>query len=317
MAINQINLPVRQPKRDALDRIAQGLQIAQSVFQIPVAYQQARAASAEADIKEDERQGIVTPGAALKAGVNLTPKQAAPALTPPEAGVPALTPPQISPLAPNSGQVVRVRGADGEVTEMQATSAKGREDALGASTGMRKEFLELAKPAITAAAGYKKVASAQPTPAGDLALVFGYSKVLDPMSSVREGEVMTIENARGIESGVRALYNKVLSGQKLDANQRADLKRQAAVQFNATLDSIAPVYADYKAKAGRLGIDAADALFDVESLRPPQEAPKQKAGPTPPAAKAAPDKPAVQSGPYKDAEKERRYQEWKAKQGKK
>jgi hypothetical protein len=37
MAMFQLNLPQQQPKRDALDRIAQGLQIAQGVFQIPVA----------------------------------------------------------------------------------------------------------------------------------------------------------------------------------------------------------------------------------------------------------------------------------------
>ena len=36
MAFNQINIPQQQPKRDALDRIAQGLQIAQGIFQIPV-----------------------------------------------------------------------------------------------------------------------------------------------------------------------------------------------------------------------------------------------------------------------------------------
>ena len=64
--------------------------------------------------------------------------------------------------------------------------------------------------------------AADPSGPNDLALIFGYMKVLDPGSVVREGEFANAENTAGIPGRVRNAYNKVREGQRLNAEQRAN-----------------------------------------------------------------------------------------------
>lgn len=59
-----------------------------------------------------------------------------------------------------------------------------------------------------------------PDAAGDLALIFNYMKMLDPGSTVREGEFATAEKAGGVDSTVINLYNRLRSGERLNENQR-------------------------------------------------------------------------------------------------
>ena len=49
------------------------------------------------------------------------------------------------------------------------------------------------------------------TGAGDAAIVFGYMKMLDPTSVVREGEQATTRNAVGVPEAIRGMYNQRLS----------------------------------------------------------------------------------------------------------
>ncbi len=70
MPINQINQTGAgaASKKDPLDKILQGLQIANEVFKIPVQYQDLRAKGAEADIKTAEASGAPTTTQYLKSG---------------------------------------------------------------------------------------------------------------------------------------------------------------------------------------------------------------------------------------------------------
>lgn len=61
-----------------------------------------------------------------------------------------------------------------------------------------------------------------PSAAGDLALIFNYMKLLDPGSTVREGEFANAQNSAGVEDRVRSLYNNLLTGERLLPDQRAD-----------------------------------------------------------------------------------------------
>jgi len=69
----------------------------------------------------------------------------------------------------------------------------------------------------------KKVAEAEnPTSAADLSIIFNYMKMLDPTSVVRESEYASAEKARGVPETIRNTYNKVMKGNKLGPDQRAD-----------------------------------------------------------------------------------------------
>lgn len=91
-------------------------------------------------------------------------------------------------------------------------------------------------PFITQQAAYHRmVASAKsPSPAGDLALIFNYMKVLDPGSTVREGEAAAVQNAAGVPDILRTMYNMALrNGERLDPQQRADIVAQSTAMYNA------------------------------------------------------------------------------------
>lgn len=69
--------------------------------------------------------------------------------------------------------------------------------------------------------------------AGDLGLIFGLMKALDPTSVVRESEQASAENAAGVPERIRNLYNKLINGERLSPKQRMDFLRQAQGMFQA------------------------------------------------------------------------------------
>jgi hypothetical protein len=75
--------------------------------------------------------------------------------------------------------------------------------------------------------GRIRQAAVEPSAAGDMALVFGYMKMLDPTSSVRETEYANAENARGVPASVRNIWNRVMEGKILEDEQRGDFVNRA------------------------------------------------------------------------------------------
>ena len=113
----------------------------------------------------------------------------------------------------------------------------------------RKEFTSL--PRIKSFAGVTEaysriVASAKdPSAAGDLSLIFNFMKVLDPGSTVREGEFATAQNAGGVDARVRSLFNSVVDGTRLDVGQRADFLDRANRLYKSQESLVLPLYKTY------------------------------------------------------------------------
>lgn len=95
----------------------------------------------------------------------------------------------------------------------------------------------------------------EPSAAGDLSLVFSYMKVLDPNSTVREGEQAQAANAAGVPERARALYNKILTGERLTPEQRSDFMGQARNMYEAQLVVQGNVDRQYKQIAEQRGLD--------------------------------------------------------------
>lgn len=105
--------------------------------------------------------------------------------------------------------------------------------------GMRKEFTALSKDFVQVRDAYQRIQASAVTKdaagrtvpnssaAGDLALIFNYMKLLDPGSTVREGEFANAQNAGGAGSRMIAQYNKVISGERLSDDQRKDFLNRA------------------------------------------------------------------------------------------
>jgi len=104
---------------------------------------------------------------------------------------------------------------------------------------------------------YRKIASAaeNPSAAGDLSLIFGYMKMLDPGSTVREGEFATAQNATGVPERVLNSYNRVMSGERLSKVQRGDFSGQAKNVWDAQLASQKQVDDRFKDFGSKYDID--------------------------------------------------------------
>lgn len=63
--------------------------------------------------------------------------------------------------------------------------------------------------------------------ASQIGLIFSYMKILDPTSTVREGEYATAQNTAGVADKIRNSYNKALDGSFLTDNQVNGYKETA------------------------------------------------------------------------------------------
>jgi hypothetical protein len=109
--------------------------------------------------------------------------------------------------------------------------------------------------------------AAADNPAGDHAVIFGYLKILDPNSTVREGEFLTVEQSRGLSDNVKALFEKTRTGNRLTPEQRREFTEGAINGFQtqqASLDTYREQIGDIVKKKG---IDQENIFIDSD-LRP-------------------------------------------------
>jgi hypothetical protein len=124
----------------------------------------------------------------------------------------------------------------------------------------RKELfgLQPVKDAMAMGAAYKGIQQAlgQNSAAGDMAGIFQFMKVLDPTSSVREGEYANAKNSAGVPDQIVNLYNQSLSGKLLNPGQRKDFLGTAKGRYASQLKE-AKRYADaFSGLATQAGGDA-------------------------------------------------------------
>jgi hypothetical protein len=105
------------------------------------------------------------------------------------------------------------------------------------------------------------IASADdPSAAGDMALIFGYMKLLDPGSTVREGEFATAEQAAGLPARIVNLYNKAYSGQRLGDDQRQDFVGRAVKLYQNAEQQVKALEEQYRGFASEEGLNPMRAI---------------------------------------------------------
>lgn len=96
-----------------------------------------------------------------------------------------------------------------------------------------------------------------PSAAGDLSLIFAFMKVLDPTSTVREGEFATASNAGSVDDALRNRYNRVVSGERLQPRQREDFLAQAGNIMQTRRSRFDEIEGEYRFEAEQQGYDPA------------------------------------------------------------
>lgn len=105
------------------------------------------------------------------------------------------------------------------------------------------------------------------SPAGDMSMIFAYMKLLDPNSTVREGEYATAQNATSIPDAIRNAYNRAATGEKLNEKQRQDFFNQAQNLVESHRVGYQKAYDEYADIAKLQGIDT---RLIFGSAKPPQ-----------------------------------------------
>ena len=105
------------------------------------------------------------------------------------------------------------------------------------------------------------------TPAGQLSLVYQYMKMLDPGSTVMQGEQASASNAAGVPEKVQNLYNSIIEGKPLSAAQVTDFTNQADRLYARSLQDYDKARTTYEGLAGLYGFDSARTVPDLATGR--------------------------------------------------
>ena len=142
--------------------------------------------------------------------------------------------------------------------ESGKNSSKIEGDLRGELQGLSKDFFKVRDSYARVQAAGKK-----PSAAGDLSLIFNYMKILDPGSTVREGEFSNAENSGSVPSRLRAQYNKVISGERLDDSMRKDFIEKAEDLYVAQERNQKSQEKQYRALAERMGASPENVALDL------------------------------------------------------
>lgn len=152
-----------------------------------------------------------------------------------------------------------------ELAESKASTEPSSKD----EKELRQEYLGLTKDYKIIQSAWRSIRSAgerketdPPSPASDMALIFGFMKLLDPSSTVREGEYATVQNATGIPGRVANAYNNAIDGLILNTDQRNDFLGQSKKQYDARLGEYSELKTTYTKLAKRKGFDPENVVLE-------------------------------------------------------
>lgn len=154
---------------------------------------------------------------------------------------------------PRTGESKVIR----EPQESPSGPYKDMKQKADVEAGLRKEVTSYAQDYTTirnASATIENIAK-QPSAASDISLIFSFMKVLDPSSVVRETEFATAQNAAGVPERVTNIYNRLLSGQRLSPEQRADFIKQAQTIAGTQRQFYETRLQQYRGVSERLKVD--------------------------------------------------------------
>ena len=114
---------------------------------------------------------------------------------------------------------------------------------------------------------YQKLRSTYPLTknpqVADVSMIFNFMKMLDPGSTVREGEYATAKNTAGIDQGMRNTFNAALGSGFLSDSQRADFRRTAWKLINAEASNVQKINENFTALGEKFGISTDNILEDL------------------------------------------------------
>jgi hypothetical protein len=108
-----------------------------------------------------------------------------------------------------------------------------------------------------AQAGYARVVAGGQanSKAGDIALIFGYMKTLDPNSVVRESEFSLAENVGSMSDYLKSFYSKFKGEGRLTPKMRQELLNASTQQFSTYQIELDTFKQDFRKQLREIGLD--------------------------------------------------------------
>jgi hypothetical protein len=185
------------------------------------------------------------------------------------------------------------REGEKRARENRKDAEKQKSENWKTTSALRDDFRQDTKQMYDVRDSYARVikAAENPSPAGDIALIYNYMKMLDKDSTVLQGEYATAQNAGSVPQNIVAIYNKIVTGERLAPSLRADFVDRSGKMYDALDAQHSEVVKRYGEVSKRFGVN-------VEDVVRPLVRPGAKAAP-----KAAAAQPAGAKGPQADETK--------------
>lgn len=196
-------------------------------------------------------------------------------------------PPERSP-ALKEYQDAQAQGFTGSFTDYQNVDANRKRPVVNVQAGQNANnnlAMKLADDYTRDAKDYtiqngamrRIVASAKdPSAAGDMALLYGYMKMLDPNSVVRESEFATAAQSGSLPQQIQGAATKILNGQRLTPEQRADFVNRAQRLYGEAQGTNKTIRKSYEQRAKKFGVDPSLVFTDIDEPAAPTGGPKNE-----------------------------------------
>ena len=156
-------------------------------------------------------------------------------------------------------------------TDLKKTEAEGLEKKFDQEGKLRKGYTDASKEFIKSRDANDRILASleDPSAAGDLSLVFNFMKLLDPGSTVREGEFANAQNSGGVSDITRAKYNSIISGERLSTNIRKDFEERAKKLYSKAKKTQDKTVSEYSRLSKKYNLDPENVIIDLESEAAP------------------------------------------------
>jgi hypothetical protein len=156
-----------------------------------------------------------------------------------------------------------------EQIDTVANAAGFNKEIFSGERDLRKEWNNFKKPFNLIQVAYQKLKASleSGTGAGDMASVFGFMKLLDPGSVVRESEFAAAQNTAGLMDKIILQRDRLDEGELLTPDQRDEFLKLATQFYNLTRDQ----FGDARLDLGQVVEN--NPVFNVENIFGSETAP--------------------------------------------
>lgn len=140
---------------------------------------------------------------------------------------------------------------------------KTKDEKIKAEGALRDDFVKITADFAKVRDAKNRIDNLDKTGAGDMTLVFQFMKMLDPGSTVREGEYATAANSGGVPSAVMGLYNKALGEGSIGDKARTEILGQSNRIYGAAAKQHEKTAGNFKEIAKRQKLNPDNVVVDM------------------------------------------------------